>query len=155
VSGDISFGHALPLEALEVQKLYRQLIDDPNVCVSPATIESLLQDDFNHLIVGRIDGKVVATGFLTICRDVMYGDQPYAVLENIVVDVERRKQKIGQNLMDYIRSVCKSKRCTKIMLLSSSKRVEAHSFFEKCGYQADIKRGFVNYVNRRDFKGSL
>jgi N-acetylglutamate synthase-like GNAT family acetyltransferase len=155
MSLDISFGHAQPLEALEIQKLYRQLVDDSNVCVLPESIEALIQDDFNHLIVGRINKKIVATGFLTICRDVMYGDQPYAVLENIVVDIECRKQKIGQKLMAYIRSVCKSKRCTKIMLLSSSKRVEAHSFFEKCGYEADIKRGFVNYVNRQESKRPL
>jgi hypothetical protein len=35
--------------------------------------------------------------------------------------------------------------CSKIMLLSNSKRSEAHTFFEKQGFSSELKKGFVKY----------
>ena len=139
---------AEPEDAESIQQLYSQLVSDANVCVSPDQLAALKHDGYNHVFVALSNAKMVATAFLTICRDVMYGDQPFAVLENIVVDRDSRRQGAGFELMDFIKSFSKENRCTKIMLLSSSKRTEAHSFFEKCGYQGDLKRAFVNYVNR-------
>jgi hypothetical protein len=38
--------------------------------------------------------------------------------------------------------------CTKLMLLSSATRIEAHSFFSQIGFDGEKKRGFVKYLNR-------
>jgi hypothetical protein len=35
--------------------------------------------------------------------------------------------------------------CSKIMLLSSIHRTQAHAFFERAGFKGDSKRGFVKY----------
>lgn len=35
--------------------------------------------------------------------------------------------------------------CSKIMLLSAANRERAHTFFERCGYSASAKRGFIKY----------
>ena len=78
----------------------------------------------------------------------MFNDQPFAVVENIVVDTEKRGLGYGKSLMGYLKSLGRKHRCTKIMLLSSVSRSEAHSFFKKCGYRSDVKKGFVNYINR-------
>ncbi|MGZ3788172.1 MAG: GNAT family N-acetyltransferase [Bacteriovorax sp.] len=144
----LTFDRAHSSDAKIIEKLYKQLVNDPNINVTQEQIELLTNDKFNYLFVGRIDELIVATAFLTICRDVMYGNQPFAVLENVVVDSSYQNSGIGKNMMSFIKSHCKSLECTKIMLLSSSKRVEAHAFFEKCGYQGNLKRGFVNYINR-------
>ncbi|MGE3758707.1 MAG: GNAT family N-acetyltransferase, partial [Pseudobdellovibrionaceae bacterium] len=90
------------------------------------------------------EGKIAATAFLVLCADVMYSNQPFAVLENIVVDSDFRRLGIGIALMSKIKDHCKEHRCTKVMLLRSEKRLEAHAFFRKCGYQDSSKRGFVN-----------
>jgi GNAT superfamily N-acetyltransferase len=100
------------------------------------------------LFVAEMDGRLIATTFLALCRDVMYGDQPFGVLENVIVDSHFRKKGVGRMMMNWIKALCKSHQCTKIMLLTSSKRAEAHTFFETCGYRGDLKRGFVNYINR-------
>ncbi len=80
----------------------------------------------------------------------MYGDQPFALVENMVVDSAYRSKGVGSELMTYIHQICKEQRCTKVMLSSSMGRSKAHRFFERNGYRGDLKRAFVNYINRNE-----
>ncbi len=144
----VQFRWAPPQDASRIQELYRQLVADPNINVTTAGIENLRGNRNNYLVVGEMTERVVATAFLILCNDVMYGDQPFAVLENVVVDRDFRKCGVGSAMLSWIKDFCGIHRCTKIMLLSSSNRAEAHAFFETCGYRGNIKRGFVNYINR-------
>lgn len=149
MKGRTVIGHAEPEDADGIQKLYLQLVgDDTNIHVSRDQLSALKTDRYNHIFVAKQNGDVIATAFLTICRDVMYGGQPFAVLENIVVTQGSQRMGVGSALMSHIKSFAKAHRCTKIMLLSSSKRADAHSFFERCGYNGNLKRAFVNYINR-------
>lgn len=143
-----SFRRAQPGDCQQIQDLYFDLVRDPNIRVTSGSIAAITEDQFNILIVGETDGRIVATAFMTICRDVMYDDQPFAVVENVIVANGYKGFGIGTQMMEWIKSEAKHLRCTKIMLLSSSKRPEAHRFFERCGYHSDTKRGFVNYINR-------
>lgn len=145
---EISFERASAGDALNIQNLYRQLVNDPNIHVDAEQILKIQNDPYNFLLVAKIKGKLVGTAFLTLCQDVMYKDQPFGVLENVIVDQAHQRLGIGCALMDYIKGLCKEHRCSKIMLLSSDKRKEAHLFFEKCGYVGNLKRAFVNYINR-------
>lgn len=144
----IQFSRAVHGDAEKIQELYKQLVDDPNIGVSAKSIEKISKDENNFLITAKLEGEIVATAFLVICRDVMYSNQPFAIIENIVIDSKFRRRGIGKSLMNHLSSLCKAEKCTKIMLLSSSKRTDAHSFFEECGYKSDVKKGFVNYINR-------
>ncbi|WP_218567949.1 GNAT family N-acetyltransferase [Pseudomonas sp. LTJR-52] len=47
---------------------------------------------------------------------------------------------------------CIKKDCSKIMLMSSIHRTQAHAFFKRAGFKGDSKRGFVKY--RRDLLAS-
>ncbi|MNR35046.1 hypothetical protein D3C85_1528660 [compost metagenome] len=51
--------------------------------------------------------------------------------------------------MREVEAFCAASDCSKIMLLSSVEREDAHRFFERCGFDASIKRGLVKY--RRSF----
>jgi GNAT superfamily N-acetyltransferase len=88
---------------------------------------------------------VVGTAFLTLCLDPMHGRQPYAVLENFIIDENHRGRGYGAELMRYAIDFCYRADCSKIMLQSHGKRVEAHAFFEAQGFSANNKRGFVKY----------
>jgi N-acetylglutamate synthase-like GNAT family acetyltransferase len=145
---DILFSRAKNQDSIAIQGLYQQLVSDQNINVTPEQIQQLEEDKYNFLFVGKKDNVIIATALLVICRDVMYGDQPFGLIENFVVDIHSRGSGIGQKLMNFIIGQSKQHRCTKIMLLSSSKRSEAHTFFKKCGFQGNSKLGFVNYINR-------
>lgn len=47
--------------------------------------------------------------------------------------------------MKEIEDFCYRADCSKIMLLSSSDRIQAHMFFEHVGFIGSSKRGFVKY----------
>jgi len=140
---------AVRADAAALQSLYRQLVDDQNVNVTESQIQTIAEDARTRLFVCEIDGDVCATVLVSLCADVMYADQPFAVIENLVVDRRCRGNGVGQALLREVERHCLSRNCSKMMLLSSAFRADAHRFFEHVGFRADLKRGFVKY--RRQF----
>lgn len=111
---------AQPADRESIQRLYQILCPDEPINVLADRIEQISQDSSNYLFVVEDGGAVTATAFLTICLDPMFGFQPYAVVENIVVDAMVRGQGVGSRLLEHIEHVCRELHCSKIMLLSSS-----------------------------------
>jgi GNAT superfamily N-acetyltransferase len=146
----ISIRRALPQDAQEIERLYRELVDSPHVCVLPERIAELAADSRTILFVVVHGGVLRATALLSFCADAMYKAQPFAVIENIVVDQAFRGQGLGTVLLRHIENECITRDCSKVMLLSASERSQAHRFFEGCGFAGSKKKGFVKY--RRDFR---
>jgi N-acetylglutamate synthase-like GNAT family acetyltransferase len=145
----VSVRKARPSDALAVQALYRMLVlNDDNIDVKPERIEALQDDPANRLLVAEVDDQVRGTAFLTICLDPMYGFHPYGVVENVIVDPSARGSGVGRALMVAIEDAARTAKCTKLMLLSSVSRVEAHAFFSAIGFDPEKKRGFVKYLAR-------
>ena len=140
---------AQPRDASTIEELYRLLVTgDHNISVAPDRIAALASDQDNHLLVADVEGVVSGSAFLTICLDPMYGFQPYGVIENVVVLPALRGRRIGAALMSGLEQVARAARCTKLMLLSSRSRADAHAFFLRLGFDGERKRGFVKYLNR-------
>jgi N-acetylglutamate synthase-like GNAT family acetyltransferase len=136
-------------DAAAIAELYRALVPaDPNIAVDPAHVAALEADRFSQIWVVELEGAVCGTAFLTLCRDVMYGDQPFGIVENVIVAANARGRGAGRALMAQLERAARAARCTKLMLLSSSSRREAHAFFTQLGYDGERKRGFVKYLNR-------
>jgi N-acetylglutamate synthase-like GNAT family acetyltransferase len=133
-----------------LQALYVELTRDDTVRVLPEMIEAAFFDSRTLLLVAEMDGQVCGTALVSLCTDVMYGSQPFAVVENVIVKAGTRRSGIGKQLIQRVELLCLEHDCSKIMLLSSASRVEAHTFFEKAGFVSDKKRGFVKY--RRHFQ---
>ncbi|WP_321782799.1 GNAT family N-acetyltransferase [Paraburkholderia sp. J94] len=127
-----------------LQSLYRQLVDE-NVRVTAFQIQVLENDPRTRLLVCEVDDRVRGTVLVCLCADAMYAGQPFAVVENLVVDQECRSNGIGLALLREVERFCLSRNCSKMMLLSSATRVDAHRFFEQAGFLGDRKRGFVKY----------
>ena len=140
---------ALPSDAKYVSELYCQLVSNPNISVLPERIAQISNDPNTALFVCEINDLICGTALVSLCADVMFKKQPFAVIENFVVDNSLRGQGIGLTLFRHIEAFCLSTECSKIMLLSSVDRNQAHRFFERVGLSSSFKRGFVKY--RRDF----
>lgn len=140
---------AIAEDAPAIQELYRQLVGNPYVRVLPERIASVGQDPMTKLLVAEAEGLVVGTVLVSLCSDVMFQNQPFAVVENVVVSAAHRNDGIGASLLREVERICQSAECSKIMLLSSAARTEAHRFFERAGYAGTSKKGFVKY--RRQF----
>ena len=138
-------------DAVAVESLYRLLVPgDPNISVAPDRIAALESDPTNHLLVAEVNGTVSGSAFLTICLDSMYGFQPYGVVENVIVIPAARGAGVGAALMSEVERAARDAQCTKLMLLSSQSRTDAHQFFLRVGFDGERKRGFVKYLNRAD-----
>lgn len=143
---------AKPEDAFMLSELYNQLVNNPAVKVEPEQIQALYADNRSKLLVCGSEIGVVGTALVSLCSDVMFGKQPFAVVENVIVDIAARGQGVGSALFKEIEIFCTDTHCSKIMLLSSAQRLDSHLFFEKQGYKGTIKRGFVKY--RSAFSGS-
>src|SRR5215475_2057467 len=139
---EVSVREARDTDADAIATLYRSLVADPQITVLPERLRVIAADPHTHLLVCEVDGVVCATALVSFCLDAMYGHQPYAVLENVVVAAPRRSQGIGSRLFSYIENLCQHHSCSKMMLLSSDERVNAHRFFKHCGF-SPTKHGFV------------
>ena len=135
-------------DADALQSLYRQLVNDDNVRVTESQIHTLESDARTRLLVCEIDSHVRGTVLICLCADAMYAGQPFAVVENLVVQQGWRGNGIGQALLLEVEQFCRASDCSKMMLLSSTLRIDAHRFFEQAGFRADRKRGFVKYRNQ-------
>lgn len=145
MSPHLTIRTAQSADANVLQSLYRQLVDDKNIRATASQIQVLEDDARTRLLVCELDGRVRGTVLVCLCADAMYAGQPFAVVENLVVDQECRGNGIGQALLREVERFCLSRNCSKMMLLSSASRVDAHRFFEQVGFRGDRKRGFVKY----------
>ncbi|MBI2381378.1 MAG: GNAT family N-acetyltransferase [Gammaproteobacteria bacterium] len=136
-------------DASALASLYTQLTLDPKIHILPERLTALRDQPHTRIYVAEHGGGVVGTLLLNLCTDIMYGAQPFAVLENLVVAEHARSLGIGKRLMAAAEMECQKRDCSKILLSSSAQRLDAHRFFEACGFSGSLKRGFVKY--RREF----
>ncbi|WP_051534455.1 GNAT family N-acetyltransferase [Deefgea rivuli] len=134
-----------PDDATFISRLYLQLTGDVQVRVLPERLAKLACSLHTYVLVCELDGQIIGTALLCSCDDVMYGKQPFAVIENVIVAQNYQSQGIGALLMRSIETLCSTAGCSKIMLSSSIQRTQAHQFFTRCGFNGDAKRAFVKY----------
>src|ERR1700679_2008858 len=96
---------AVPSDAENIAVLYRQLVDS-SVNVLPERLAQIANDGNTALFVSERDGRLIATALVSLCADVMYGFQPYAVIENFIVEKSVRREGIGTALMRRVESFC-------------------------------------------------
>ena len=132
-------------DASEVARLYAQLVANPALNVLPDRLAELETSADAALFVAERGDRLAGTVLVALCPDAMFGRRPFAVVENIVVDVAARGQGVGKALLAAVERFCLAADVSKIMLLSAIERADAHAFFERQGYAGDRKRGFVKY----------
>ena len=141
----IAIRRARAADAGELARLYAQLVSTSALSVLPEQLADLERSAQAALFVAEIDERLAGTVLVALCPDAMFGRQPFAVVENIVVDADARGRGVGAALLREVDRFCLAADCSKIMLLSAIGRPRAHAFFEQAGYAGDRKRGFVKY----------
>ena len=132
-------------DAGEIRRLYAQLVSNPLLDVLPQRLAELEASADAALLVAARGDRLAGTVLVGLCPDAMFGRRPFAVVENIVVDIDDRGRGVGAALLAEVERFCVAAACSKIMLLSAIERSDAHAFFEHLGYAGDRKRGFVKY----------
>lgn len=149
MNDNLNIREAAAEDADALTGLYRLLKPDSKIAVDPQRLDELSVNPQSFLLVCDVDGNVTGTAHVSFCPDAMYGRQPFAIVENVVVAEGFRSCGIGTALMNYVDELCFSRGCSKIMLLSNAQRTDAHRFFARVGYSSSKKIGFVKYRGDR------
>jgi len=99
----------------------------------------------HELLVAEEDNVVVGTMVLLVVPNFSHGALPWAIVENMVVDVGYRRRGIGRLLMEYALARAREAGCYKVQLLSNVKRGESHRFYKALGFKMSAY-GFRLYL---------
>jgi GNAT superfamily N-acetyltransferase len=86
------------------------------------------------VLVGELDGVVVATAQVTWQRRMMYRAGLVCQVESVRVDPAYRSRGLGSTLMQWIIDDARRRGCARMELTSNAQRVDARRFYERLGF---------------------
>ncbi|MBN2392297.1 MAG: GNAT family N-acetyltransferase [Anaerolineae bacterium] len=149
---DIQIREAESHELSAILALYKHLHGTDKPLPDAATVaqvwEEICCDPKLHCLVAETDGVFVASYILAIIPNLTRGARPYGLIENVVTHAEYRRQGIGTALLRHALGVAWENNCYKVMLLTGRKDESVFRFYEKAGFQRDVKTGFIAYPDK-------
>jgi GNAT superfamily N-acetyltransferase len=103
--------------------------------------EAITADDANILVVGELDGAVVATAQITFIRYLTQQGGKSAIIEAVRVASRLRSHGIGEKLMAHLIALAEARGCISVQLVTSRPRVDAQRFYARIGFK-DSHIGF-------------
>lgn len=88
------------------------------------------------LLVGELDGRVVATCQVNVLRHLMYHGGLVAQVKSVRTAAELRGRGIGTALMEWVIAEARRRGAVRLQLTSNAARVAAHRFYRRLGFVA-------------------
>lgn len=126
-----------------IQHLYAHLNPDDPPVADIATFREIIERPGLDLLLLEIDGDVIATTYLNLIPNLSRSAQPYAVIENVVVDKAHRGKGFGRQIMAATLDRAWEAGCYKAMLQTGSRTQRTHDFYKACGFLADAKTAYL------------
>lgn len=105
----------------------------------------ILSNPSRALLVAVAGESVVGTLDLLVVPNMSHGGQPWAAIENVVVDQAHRRQGIGGALVDVATDLARSHGCYKLQLVSHQRRDAAHALYRHARFDAPVA-GYRRYL---------
>ncbi|SEG42992.1 GNAT family N-acetyltransferase [Paenibacillus sp. UNC499MF] len=134
----------------QLLELYRQLNTEDPVIPPSEELDRQWSDMFHDpgmkFVVAEDQGKLAAVCVLVIVRNLTRGGRPFGLIENVVTSENHRKKGYGSLILQKALDLARVADCYKVMLLTSSKEDATLRFYEKNGFEKDVKTGFISYL---------
>jgi GNAT superfamily N-acetyltransferase len=101
-----------------------------------AAFEAIDGDPNNELIVGCVDGRIVATLQLTFTPSLSFQGSWRATVESVRTDSALRGRGIGAALMKHAIDRARTRGCGIVQLTTNKARGDARRFYERLGFSA-------------------
>jgi N-acetylglutamate synthase-like GNAT family acetyltransferase len=102
------------------------------------------EDDPNNIyLIGLINDEIVAHSKITIIPTMYEDMNTYSILNHVCVKPELRRKKVATKMLNEITKICEEKKCKAIKLWSKNFREDAHSCYNKYGFEL-IDSGFFS-----------
>ncbi|GAA3728542.1 GNAT superfamily N-acetyltransferase [Spinactinospora alkalitolerans] len=136
-----------------ILRLLRDLGDtapaqSPTVRMSSAAVRAWTRietDPDRSVLVAERRGQIIGTLDLIVVANLTHDAQPWAVIDNVVVDGLCRRRGVGRALMDDALDRASRAGCYKVELLSHENRHGAHDFYRSMGFENSAE-GFRRFV---------
>ena len=138
-SPNLQIDKALESDIPELVALLSQLTQTSVEEALPAFRRMSEYPNYNVYLV-RDAQKIIGTFALLVLDNMGHNGCHVGIVENVVVDQERRGQGIGKYMMHFAKSIALEHRCYKLILASNVRLEEAHRFYESLGFQ---KQGYA------------
>jgi len=124
----------------EVLALYAQPGIDEGEVISLARAQEIHASfsrypNYRLFVANDTDGHLVGSYALLVMHNLGHHGTPCAIVEEVVVDAQRRSQGIGRQMMDHALSLAREAGCYKLALSSNLQRTRAHAFYESLGFE--------------------
>ena len=101
-----------------------------------AAFDEISADPHALLLVGELDGEVVATCQLNFLRHLMYHGGLVAQVESVRTASRLRGRGVGTALMAWVVAEARRRGAVRVQLTTNAARVDAHRFYDRLGFVA-------------------
>ena len=115
----------------------------PTTELRNAIADQIFEDANMNFVVGQLDDQLVAACFVCVIPNLTRSGRPYALIENVVTHADYRRRGIGKRVLQKALAFAWERDCYKAMLMTSRTDPEVHAFYERCGFAAGEKHGFI------------
>jgi GNAT superfamily N-acetyltransferase len=111
-------------------------VDESEVPASAyaAAFEEIRGDAHQDLLVGELDGEVVATAQVTWVRHLTYVGGLMCVLESVRVRSDLRGRGLGRELIEHVLDRARARGAARVELTTNARRTRAREFYEGLGF---------------------
>lgn len=99
-----------------------------------AAFDAIAGDASHELVLGEVDGRVVATLQLTFVRQLSHRGSKVAQIEAVRVASALRGRGLGGELVRAAIDRARAAGCARVQLTSNKDRGDAHRFYERLGF---------------------
>lgn len=99
-----------------------------------AAFDAMKAEGTNHLIVGEMNGRIVATYQLTFITGLSHRATRRAQVESVRVATDLRGQGIGRQMMDDAENRARKAGCRLMQLTTQKGRNRAQAFYDSLGF---------------------
>ena len=111
----------------EIEKLWQGICADPQL----------------HFLGAEVNGALISTCALTVIPNLTRSARPYGLIENVVTHPDFRRQGIATALLQFALRLAWTEDCYKVMLLTGRQDPATLRFYERAGFKAGVKTGFI------------
>jgi GNAT superfamily N-acetyltransferase len=101
-----------------------------------AAFEEITADAHQQLLVGELDGRVVATAQVTWVRRLTYVGGEMGIVESVLVRSDLRGRGYGERLMRHVVDLARGRGAVRVELTTNARRESARRFYERLGFVA-------------------
>ena len=128
-------GDLAAVVALQREDVIRE-VDEAGIPVEcyRAAFDEITADAHQQLLVGELDGEVVATAQVTWIRRLTYVGGEMGVVESVRVRSDLRGRRLGEQLMRHLADLARQRGAVRLELTTNARRARAQAFYERLGF---------------------